>query len=208
MAKSLPASSVHVVVDDKDVANTYNDHAHGWRHRVKEKLADKLWRPVAALVGDFHSTATNLHVTSEDHATCSPLRKARDLANQAMGKHAFCRLCRRNYGRPGAVHDCHPVCFTPPCRGQRFETVLEYERHMEERHPIARVYPENGRLVAERAKKNHTSSDESSDDAITVFKCPSCNTPFVDLAALANHVESQCPEALAHWFAQTKIVKL
>lgn len=206
MGHALPTTSVHIIVDDKDVADHYNSHAHSWRDRVRAKLADKIWHPVAALVGDYHNEATVLHVSSEKHSTCSPLRKARDLAYQAMGKHAFCRLCRRNYGRPGALHDCHPICFTPPCRGERFDNLLEFERHMEERHPINVVYPEDGQFLVGKAKRNHTSSDESS-DTITVFTCPSCKKPFVDLAAFEEHVESKCPDALAHWFSQTKIVK-
>lgn len=209
MGQSLPTTAVHVVVDDEDVADTYNERASAWRDAIKKgKLAvDRMWQPVATLVAEYGGTATGLRVRCEKGKSAA-MRRARELAAEAMGKHAFCRLCRRNYGRPGAVHDCHPVCYTAPCRGERFDSLLEHERHMEERHPIALVYPENGRFVVGRAMKNHTSSDESSTDVATVFSCPACKESFVDLAALAAHVESTCPEALAQWVSQTKIVKL
>ncbi|CDF34230.1 unnamed protein product [Chondrus crispus] len=207
LSHSLPAHPVEIVLDDKDVADHFNGHANSWRDRVKARRADNVWRPVADLVAEHGDHPVVLHVRSATHALSSPVRKAKELALQAMGKHAFCRLCHRNYGRAGAVHECHPTCSTPPCHGVRFQSVQEYERHVEERHPIAVVFPEDGKLVVASPKKDTTCPDENSADNIEVLTCPSCKAPFVDLAAFEAHIEKECPEALAHWYSQTTIVK-
>lgn len=194
----------------------HSDHPHlshiifsNHPKEVQQSKHHHLFQQTWHLVDQFNRSGILLSIVVDSADRVPSLQQARRLADAAVENHAFCRLCRRNYGRAGSAHQCRPVCFLAPCSGLRLDCVDDYERHVEQRHPVNVVYADGGRFGVRRSQHDHTSSDEGSTDGESgsVVYCPQCGAGYRDLGALAKHVEANCTDALDRWLQQTRIVK-